>query len=665
MSQRPTKVPGIPKPPATVDPQTKVYLENLAEAVEIRLGRKGDPRDRAITLRELIDSGLAKDLKASAWDPNNYGAGNIGFAPEPNPVLTVPPQPTSFTASGAYSMIILNWDFPRYANHSHTEIWSHDQDVLGDATLAGIDSGRVFTDPVGSGVSRYYWIRHISTSDIEGPWNASSGTSAATATDVAHQLSVLAGAITSSELATDLATPIGNLPSNTNSELSSLQSQINTLSNVAAWASGTAYSLTDLVTYSGNLYECATAHTASNSNKPTGTSSNNTYWTYVGAFSSLASAVAGNTSSITDINYINSSSNSAAAVAISSLNTTVGGHSTSISTQASSINGLEGQYSVKIDNNDHVSGFGLSSSAVDGTPTSAFIIRADKFAIIDPADTTTGLTNSPPADTVPFFIDSGNTYIKTAMIEDASITNAKIGNLSADKINAGTLSANRIATDSIAAGKLKLDSNILTEASNGDLILQTGNATRGVKFENLSQDAVGVLASAVQSSGGTLSNQTLWPHYFTQSSPYATYTTSDGYGGSSTTTLPELLYLDLSHTKIRETGTYFVDFGADPYGSISSSSTTSASAVYLDVYRKYKTSSSYSLTASRSAGSSYYGSNPLTVKIGKTALTLSVNYDYKFRLYGLIKGFSNSSIGSATKGMQGGHIRIIRIHKAT
>jgi hypothetical protein len=422
----------------------------------------------------------------------------------------------------------------------------------------------------------------MSTSDVPGPWNASGGTLASTSTDVAHQLSVLAGAITSSELATSLATPIGNLPTNTASSITSLETAVDSQ-----------------------------------------------------------------------------------ATTISTLNTTVGGNSTSISTQASSINGLQGQYSVKIDNNDHVSGFGLSSSAADGTPTSAFIIRADKFAIIDPANTSTGLTNSPPASAVPFFIDSGNTYIKTAMIEDASIGTAKIGTINADKITAYTITSDRISTDKLDASTIKLDSNILTVDSNQQLILQTGSSTRGVKFENLSQDAVGVLASAVMSSSSSLSNQSLWPHYFTQSGPYATYTSSDGYGGTTTTTLPLLLTLNLSHTKIRETGTYFIDFGADPYGSISSSSTTSASAVYLDVYRKYKTSSSYSYHAARSAGSSYYGSNPLTVKIGKTALTLSVNYDYQFKLYGHIKGFSNSTIGSATKGMFGGHIRIIRIHKAT
>ena len=104
-----------------------------------------------------------------------------------------------------------------------------------------------------------------------------------TATDVAHQLGVLSNAITSSQLATSLADPIGNLPANTNSE----------------------------------------------------------------------------------INTINSS--------ITSINSTVAGHTTSIQTNVNAIDGVEAQYSVKIDNNNHVSGFGLSSTLVDATPTSAFI----------------------------------------------------------------------------------------------------------------------------------------------------------------------------------------------------------------------------------------------------------------------------------------------------
>ena len=81
MTIRPTKVPGFPKVPASVDPQTRQFLAALVEAVEIRLGRKGDPIDRAITLRELIESGLAKRLKETPFDPNNVGITPPGIAP--------------------------------------------------------------------------------------------------------------------------------------------------------------------------------------------------------------------------------------------------------------------------------------------------------------------------------------------------------------------------------------------------------------------------------------------------------------------------------------------------------------------------------------------------------------------------------------------------------
>lgn len=109
---------------------------------------------------------------------------------------------------------------------------------------------------------------------------------------------------------------------------------------------------------------------------------------------------------------------------------------------------LQGQYTVKIDLNGHVSGFGLASTLVGNTPTSAFIVRADRFAVVDPASTANGLgTVSPSADTVPFFIDGGATYIKNAVIKDASITDAKIGSVAAKKITAGYIGAT-IAMDS-------------------------------------------------------------------------------------------------------------------------------------------------------------------------------------------------------------------------
>mgnify|MGYP001204328899 CR=1 FL=1 len=192
---KPTRVPGIPKPPSDVSPGLRGWLSSVAEALEIRLGRRGDPKDRAVTLRELIDSGLARDLKSAPFDPNNPNNSNIGFSPNTVVDSTVPPQPTSFSAAAAYSQVILGWDYPNYSNHSFTEIYGHDSDVIGDAQLIGVSTGRVYIDPIGGGASRYYWIRHVSTSSVLGPWNSGTGTLAQTATDTATLLAELEGSI--------------------------------------------------------------------------------------------------------------------------------------------------------------------------------------------------------------------------------------------------------------------------------------------------------------------------------------------------------------------------------------------------------------------------------------------------------------------------------------
>ena len=59
-STTPTKLPGLPKLPANISAEVRAYLVALGEALEIRLGRKGDPQDRAVTVRELSDGTLAR-----------------------------------------------------------------------------------------------------------------------------------------------------------------------------------------------------------------------------------------------------------------------------------------------------------------------------------------------------------------------------------------------------------------------------------------------------------------------------------------------------------------------------------------------------------------------------------------------------------------------------
>ena len=197
-----TKLPGIPAIPANLDPQTKAYLKALTEVVLVRTGRIGDPLDRAVTLRELIESGLAKSLKNNRFDPNEPTI--VDFtSPVPASDFAVPPAPTSLTASAAFQTVLLEWSNGniQFSNFAFTEIFRHTADVIGDAVLIGVVAGNRFADQVDSNSTHYYWVRHVSEADVRGPFNAANGVVATTAdinaADIADQ------AVTNAKLAID------------------------------------------------------------------------------------------------------------------------------------------------------------------------------------------------------------------------------------------------------------------------------------------------------------------------------------------------------------------------------------------------------------------------------------------------------------------------------
>jgi archaellum component FlaC len=90
----------------------------------------------------------------------------------------------------------------------------------------------------------------------------------------------------------------------------------------------------------------------------------------------------------------------ATAAKISTLNTTVGVNSASIQTQASTINGLTSQFTVKTDVSGKIAGFGLYNDATTG---SEFAIAADRF-FLTPSPDVTG-TDDPTNNTQGTFDD--------------------------------------------------------------------------------------------------------------------------------------------------------------------------------------------------------------------------------------------------------------------
>lgn len=244
--------------------------------------------------------------------------------------------------------------------------------------------------------------------------------------------------------------------------------------------------------------------------------------------------------------------------------------------RANSDGQLFAQYTVKIDNNGYVSGFGLASETVNGTPVSSFLLRADRFSVVNP--TTSKLTiasiisessffgsfsqittvqdhglivgdyvsvgnvpeligqhqviaviNSKSFSitqysptftvtassyvalvTVPFIIDSGKTYIRSAMIADATITNAKIGDLA---VTDGKISSMGVAK--LDAGSLKIGSYIqsstYTPGSAGWRINADGTAElNNITARGTIYAAAGTIGGITIDTVGLRSGQSAW-----------------------------------------------------------------------------------------------------------------------------------------------------------
>ena len=120
---------------------------------------------------------------------------------------------------------------------------------------------------------------------------------------------------------------------------------------------------------------------------------------------------------------------SAAASQTTQLQTTVNGHTQQFQQQASinqDVNGkITGTYSFRfkfdVNGAPYSTGVGLGiETGANGQVTSRFVIQADQFAIYNGEVGAAG-------SSVPFAVNGTETYIKSAFIQDGTITNAKIG----------------------------------------------------------------------------------------------------------------------------------------------------------------------------------------------------------------------------------------------
>lgn len=455
--KRETSVASIPD---IRDDNVTEVLRAIKNVLQVREGHIGDPLDQSVTLRDLTDLQLVNDASGGGVGTPTTGGGVI---PVRNPALDddgynpsqdflPPPSPSGLTAIGGFANVYLSWDGAPYRNHAFTEIWRASTDNIGDAVLVGRSNTNLYTDPADEGETYYYWIRFVSLADVAGAYNATLGTMAQTAVSPGRLLELLTGQITESQLYSSLGARI-DLVDGPLSLAGSVAARIYS-EEVARIAADTSLgsSITTLETttstHATQLTSLTTRTTAAESSI---ISLQNTTASQATSISSLTTRVGSAESNITNLQTTTSNQ----ATSITNLSTTVSGHTTTLQTQATSIGGLQAQYTVKIDNNGYVTGFGLASTAVNGTPTSSFIVRADSFSIASPSGP--GVVSP----TTPFIVRTTSTtingetvgpgvYISDAFIQNGTITSAKIGSLVANKITTGTLTA----TLAVNAGKI-------------------------------------------------------------------------------------------------------------------------------------------------------------------------------------------------------------------
>ena len=148
---------------------------------------------------------------------------------------------------------------------------------------------------------------------------------------------------------------------------------------------------------------------------------------------------------------------------ITTVQSTADGNKATVQAHSRSINGLEAQYTVKVDVNGKVAGYGLATTPKNGTPESKFIVNADRFGIGAPGK----------ADVFPFTVDTRQNRVgvngELVVNGKAIVDRLNAGDIHGDKITANTLNANRLKAGSVTAREIGVDKLSAISANMGDI----------------------------------------------------------------------------------------------------------------------------------------------------------------------------------------------------
>lgn len=205
-------VQGIPVEPDSKrtdvpQPSAENFAARVRETLMVMLGRQGDPLDRGITLRDLIDSGV---VTLNPGYSLGAGGGSIPISPgggassNVKPDLTPPPQVTNFRASPSLTSVFFETDNPTWAmGHGYfvTNIYgAQPTQAKPNPTFSDAIQVFSFTGSVGAWATRpnttwYFWAKWETRDGVESinPAGGTNGVSATTGQDVDKLVSAMTG----------------------------------------------------------------------------------------------------------------------------------------------------------------------------------------------------------------------------------------------------------------------------------------------------------------------------------------------------------------------------------------------------------------------------------------------------------------------------------------
>jgi len=496
---------ALPDVQSIKDPATRSAYEAIKEDLEVLLGLSGDSN------LAYVSKGSLGGTPTEPEEPQEYVPGTGEHPILPIPVITE----EDIHAAGFYDWIMLSWDISYDYWLAHFEIFRAMVNDLTQAIPVGTTLDHVWIDrDVSPGQDYYYWIRIVQKERAGGNVGTlpTDGKLARCLDSPEWILEQLIGNITESHLyqalsdRIDLIDADATFPGSVNARIAEesgaraladnamsarvsvtedgiqanaqqivyLASLIDDISGGGEYGAEAFMALEARVTDVEGVVETQTSSITSLESRISdaelelaGLSGDIDAW---------ATAISQMQTTVTE----HGNTLSALSSQTTQIATTVGEHTTAIEQNALSIDGIEGEYTIKIDANGKVAGIGL----VNGPTGSEFAIRADKFYIVYPE-------GDGSVSIIPFIIGMVNgtstVGIDGALVVDGTILARMIAanQITAEHINVVNLAAISADLGSITAGQINIGSGVFRVYSTGQAYfgncdLQSTNYQAGV-----------------------------------------------------------------------------------------------------------------------------------------------------------------------------------------